>query len=154
MCWQCDNPDGDYISHLLDVIEECGWAVSGVEASATDRGWLHTVGLPARYGHPELLIAGSSTDEHRVLNSIGAYIRDSGRKISAGETMRLGDRVYGFGVVSRARRRAGEIAASIETHRVLGISKVEALEVMRVPLLESCDHHLDKALQELAAEGR
>jgi hypothetical protein len=31
---------------------------------------------------------------------------------------------------------------------------VEALEVMRVPLLESCDHHLDKALQELAAEGR
>jgi hypothetical protein len=149
----CDNPDGDYISHLLDVIEECGWAVSGVEASATDRGWLYTVGLPARYGHPELLIAGSSADEHRVLNSIGAYIRDSGRKISAGEIMRLGDRVYGFAVVSRARRRAGEIGASIETHRVLGITKVEALEVIRMPLLERCDYHLDKALQELVSEG-
>jgi len=60
MCWQCDNPSGDFTAHLIDVIDECGWAVSGVEASATNPGWLYTVGLPARFGHPELVIAGAS----------------------------------------------------------------------------------------------
>src|SRR5262245_48772843 len=128
MCWQCDNPNGDYVSHLIDVIDEWGWAVSGVEASATNPGWLYTVGLPARFGHPELVIADASTDSHSVLNAMAKYVEREHR-LEAGQTMLLGERVYGFGAVSRARRRSGEIAASVEVHRFLGISNVQALDV-------------------------
>jgi xanthine dehydrogenase molybdopterin-binding subunit B len=153
MCWQCDNPDGDYTSHLIDLIDEHGWALSGVEATASDPGWLHTVGLPARFQHPELLIAGCSADAHEVLNGIAAYIRDSGRTIAAGEIMRLGQRVYTFGATSDERRRAGAIDASIDVHRVLGITDVDALEVMRVVEFEYCEHHFDEAIHELVAES-
>ena len=151
MCWQCDNPDGDFTGHLIDVIDEYGWAVSGVEASARGPGWLHTVGLPARFDHPELLHAGCSADAHEVLNRIATYIRDSGRTIARGETMGLGPRVYTFAEVSLEARRAEAIVASIEVHRVLGITEVEALEVIRVPEFEYCDHHFGEAIRNLAA---
>ena len=153
MCWQCDNPDGDYIGNLIDVIDEHGWAVSGVEASGSDPGWMHTVGLPARFAHPELLIAGASTDSHHVLNAIAGYIRRTGRGIAAGETMRLGSRMYAFGTLSQARRSERAIEASIEVHRVLGITDVDALEVTRVPKLEYCDHHFDEAIKALVDRG-
>ena len=127
MCWQCDNPDGDYISHLIDLVEEHGWAVSGVEASPTRPGWLHTVGLPARLGHPELLISGCSVDSHHVLNGIADYVRKSGRTIAAGETMRLGDRMYAFGAMTDAHRRDGVIDVSTDVNRVLGVTDIDAL---------------------------
>lgn len=127
--------------------------MSGVEASARGPGWLHTVGLPARFDHPELLHAGCSADAHEVLNRIATYIRDSGRTIARGETMSLGPRVYTFGEMSLEARHAGAIDASIEVHRVLGITGVEALEVMRVPEFEYCDHHFDQAIGDLAAGG-
>ncbi len=133
MCWQCDNPDGDYVDHLIDVIDEQGWAVSGVEASEHGPGWVHTVGLPARFDHPELLLAECTADAHHVLNGIAAYIRDSRRTIACGEIMALGPRVYTFGELSVEARRAGAINASIEVHGVLGITDVDALEVIRVP---------------------
>jgi hypothetical protein len=150
MCWQCDHPDGDYDGYLIGVIDEHGWAVSGVEASTTEPGWLYTVGLPVRFGHPELLIGGSSTDSHQVLDGIAAYIRDSGRRIEPGQLMKLGDRVYGFAAVSAERLRSGELQASLDVHRVLGIAEVEALEVMRIEELEYCEHRFDEALRELS----
>lgn len=151
MCWECDHPDGDYIGHLIEVIDEHGWAVSGVEATAEDPGWLYTVGLPARFGHPELRIAGASSDSHSVLNGIAGYIRDSGRRIEAGHLMRLGDRAYGFAAVSWERQQAGEIQASVDVHRVLGITELEVLDVVRLHELECCDHRFDDALRDLAA---
>jgi hypothetical protein len=153
MCWQCDNPDGDYIGHLIDLVDERGWAVSGVEASRSEPGWLHTVGLPARFDHPELLIEDCSADAHRVLNRIAAYIRDTGRSIAAGEIMQLGERAYTFGAATAAQRRAGAIDASIEVHRVLGITDVDVLEVIRVPEFEYCEHHFDEAIHKLVEEG-
>ena len=154
MCWECDNPGADYIGHLVDLIEEHGWAVSGVEATSTDPGWLYTVGLPARYGHPELLIADASTDSARVLNGIADYIRRTARTIAVGETMQLGNRVYTFGLLSETRREAGVIDTSIVVNRFLGVSDVEALEVIRVREYEYCDHHFEEAIRDLTAERR
>jgi hypothetical protein len=147
MCWQCDNPGESFAGHLIDVMDVQGWAVTGPLTSAEGPGWLYTVGLPARFAHPELLIADTSDDAHSVLNAIAGYIRDSGRTIEAGQTMGLGDRVYGFGAVSGERRRNGEIHWSVEVHRLLGITKVHALEVVRLPEHEYCDEHFEEALR-------
>ena len=148
MCWMCDNPGGDFAGHLIEVIEQRGWAVTGPVSSAEERGWLYTVGLPARFGHPELLIADASDDAGSVLNAIAGYIRDTGRTIEAGQTMALGDRVYGFGTVSPERQRAGEIACSVEVHHILGITGVQALEVIRLREHEYCDEHYEEALHD------
>ena len=126
--------------------------MSGVESSSTGPGWLHTVGLPARLGHPELLIAESSTDAYRVLEAIARYVARTKRTISAGETMQLGDRIYTFGALAEDEWPLDAILMSIEVNRVLGVTDVDVLQVLRVPELERCDHHFAEAVHALLEE--
>jgi hypothetical protein len=153
MCWECDNPGGDFEAHLIEVIEQHGWTLVGVEGSVDRPPCVYTVGLPYQFGHPELLMVGNTPDTGAVLNGIGDYIRDTGRTIRAGETMRLGDRSFGFGVVSRSRRRAGEIVLSERVNARLGVYRVSALEVVRLEELEVCSGCFDHALHEWMARN-
>ncbi|MGI8793480.1 MAG: DUF4262 domain-containing protein [Acidimicrobiales bacterium] len=154
MCWECDNPGGDYAAHMLKVIDRFGWGVGGVEASPNDPGWLHTIGLPVTLGHPELLMQGATGETHAVLDAIAAYIRDSGRTISAGETMGLGEHMITFGAVSRQRRRRGELASSEEVLARLGFTKVTAIEVLGMPAeLQQCSRCFDESLRQWLSDG-
>ena len=78
----------------------------------------------------------------------------TGGTITVGETMRLGNRVYTFGAWSEVTRQAIDIDVSIEVTRVLGVTDVDVLEVIRVPEYEYCDHHFDEAIEEFTSDGR
>lgn len=60
MCWLCDHPDAtrlDYLEHVREVIECCGWAVQGVQRDRIRPPYAYTVGLTAA-GKPELVVTG------------------------------------------------------------------------------------------------
>ena len=60
MCWQCDHPDRtdrDYLDHMLEMINQFGWAVQGVERDRDRPPYVYTVGLTG-YRRPEFLVTG------------------------------------------------------------------------------------------------
>jgi Domain of unknown function (DUF4262) len=68
----------DYHKHLLDIIDEHGWAVQSVggDRLAGDAPFTYTVGLTA-FGHPELVMTGAPPRfAASVLNSLGSAVRD------------------------------------------------------------------------------
>lgn len=76
MCWMCDHPGSsraDYLDHVRDIMDRCGWAVQGVEREGPHPPWAYTVGL-TRLGRPELVVTGMSL--HRathLLNDMAAH---------------------------------------------------------------------------------
>lgn len=154
MCWQCDNPGGDYAAHMLEVIARSGWGIGGVEASAGHPGWLYTIGLPVTLGHPELLIHGATEANAAILDGIARYLQSTGRAISPGETMTLGHHHLTFGVVNRQRRRAGELAGSDEVLARLGYPRVKAIEVLAMPAeLHECPACFGASLRRWLGDG-
>lgn len=76
MCWMCDHPGSsraDYLDHMRDIMDRCGWAVQGIERDGPHPPWAYTVGL-TRLGRPELVATGMSL--HRathLLNDMAAH---------------------------------------------------------------------------------
>jgi hypothetical protein len=66
-------------------IERHGWHVVIVPPENDSPGWAHTIGLHARYQHPELLVFGSEPHQLGALvNALGERVR-AGMRFSAGE---------------------------------------------------------------------
>jgi hypothetical protein len=66
-------------------IERHGWHVVIVPPEGDSPGWAHTIGLFARYQHPELLVFGSEPRQlGALLNALGERVR-GGRRFAAGE---------------------------------------------------------------------
>lgn len=77
MCWLCDHPEAnraDYLDHMRDLIDSCGWAVQAVERYRVRPPWAYTVGLTA-VGRPELVVTGmSATRAADLLNDVAAHL--------------------------------------------------------------------------------
>lgn len=91
MCWACDHPDGtrlDYLNHLRDVIEDCGWAVQGVQRQGIRPPWVYTAGLTA-HGKPELVVTGLPLGRAAALvNDVAAHLMHASVP-APGEQVRL-----------------------------------------------------------------
>ncbi len=81
MCWQCDHPEAtrsDYLAHVRDCIESCGWAVQTVERSGPHPPWSYTVGL-TEYELPELVVTGMGvTRAPDLLNDVAEHAVHAG----------------------------------------------------------------------------
>ncbi|MFB9908517.1 DUF4262 domain-containing protein [Allokutzneria oryzae] len=87
MCWDCDNPDGDYLAHLRGIIDSHGWAVQGVEGDGVHPPWAYTVGLTPR-GKPELVVTGMPFQGAAgLLNVIAPETVQAGERIELGEAL-------------------------------------------------------------------
>jgi hypothetical protein len=76
MCWVCDNPHAshaDYLMYLRSIMNECGWAVQGVESDGVHPPWAYTVGL-SEWGEPELVVTGMPlTKAAGLLNEVAEH---------------------------------------------------------------------------------
>ena len=77
-----DNPD----QHLLDTIENHGWAVIRISADADGPSFAYSIGLYQTFEHPEIIIVGLHPDTaHKLINDVGDAVRQ-GARVRAGET--------------------------------------------------------------------
>lgn len=91
MCWYCDHPDRsphEYLDHMRELIDRCGWAVQGVERDRARPPWAYTVGLTAA-GRPELVVTGLPLARATgLLNSVAAHVMHAAAP-RPGEQVRL-----------------------------------------------------------------
>jgi hypothetical protein len=77
MCWECDHPGAtrsDYLDYLRGLIDDCGWAVQGVERDRIHPPWAYTVGLTA-HGRPELVVTGLPVRKAaELLNNVAEHV--------------------------------------------------------------------------------
>lgn len=137
MCIMCDGATPDEArASLRHRIENHGYALQGVHPSGGLPGWVYTVGLTERFGHPELTIAacdlagGESMLRHLVaLIEDGAWLEDL-------DEVRVRGEAFGIGTVHPAQLRAGLLATWTDLYRSegrfdlpLGALAVEAPEL-------------------------
>jgi len=80
------DPDiNDIDRSILQNIEQFTWHVSRVDAVGNRPGWAFTIGLFAKFQHPEIVLFGlPEADLGLALNDIGCEVRD-GRRFDADE---------------------------------------------------------------------
>ncbi len=151
MCWQCENPDGDFAAELIRGIDKHGWRLLGIGATETTPEYVYTVGLPYRFNHPELIMVGALTEVGAILNAMVEYIKDSGRRLEPGQTMRLGDADFAFAKMNpeslgQPALDGGEIVCSDEVNLRLGVEPLGAVQVLEHPLARMCERHFEEEL--------
>jgi hypothetical protein len=91
MCWYCDHPGrspDEYLDHIRELIDRCGWAVQGVERDRARPPWAYTVGLTAA-GRPELVATGLPLARAAdLLNGVAAHVLHAAAP-EPGEQLRL-----------------------------------------------------------------
>lgn len=74
MCWACDNPGGDPLRNVHELMVRHGWAVQGVERHRDRPPWAYTVGL-TEAGLPELVVTGMGLAEAcDLLNDVAHHV--------------------------------------------------------------------------------
>lgn len=77
MCWECDHPQAsraDYLEHVRSVIDNCGWAIQGVQRDRVRPPWAYTVGLTP-LGYPELVVTGMPlARSHDLLHDVAHHM--------------------------------------------------------------------------------
>lgn len=74
MCWACDNPGGDRLEYMHDLMIRHGWAVQGVERDGDHPPWAYTVGL-TECGLPELVVTGMRMERAAaLLNDVAGHL--------------------------------------------------------------------------------
>lgn len=74
MCWACDNPGGDPLRYMNELMVRHGWAVQGVERDRDKPPWAYTVGL-TEAGLPELVVTGMQVDDAcDLLNDVAQHV--------------------------------------------------------------------------------
>lgn len=92
-CWRCLRPEAtyeDYLAHVREVVDRCGWLVQGVVDSGGRAPLASTVGL-TEAGLPELLVTGRRLQvAASLLNAVAEYtLREV--EVLPGEILHLGD---------------------------------------------------------------
>jgi Domain of unknown function (DUF4262) len=81
MCWQCHRPQAtrrDYLAHVRDNIDRCGWCVQAVERSGPHPPFAYTVGLTG-YGLHELVVTGMGvTRAPGLLDDVAGHVLHAG----------------------------------------------------------------------------
>ncbi|MCW2607330.1 MAG: hypothetical protein JWO60_2023 [Frankiales bacterium] len=92
MCWDCDNPGGDYVEEVVRPnIERYGWHVTGVYGGRNSAPFAYTVGLTL-HGLPELLVTGLRLERGAtLLNHVGHQLLLEG-PVEHGQRLRHGGR--------------------------------------------------------------
>lgn len=68
-----------FMTQVHEHYEQTGWHVQGVLGDENHLGFVYTVGLWKRYGHPEIIVFGLNPHvAHQILNHLG-------NRIAAGE---------------------------------------------------------------------
>ena len=121
VCIMCDGATRDEArASLRDKIESFGWAAQGVMPADGFPGWLYTIGLIERFGHPELVV---TTCDPAAASSL---LRDLLGQIEAGaslvglEQVILPSGDYELGQVHAAQLRAGLLASWTDLYRSEG----------------------------------
>jgi hypothetical protein len=70
MCIMCEGATLDECRFSIHgIIDRYGWFIQYVEVEPITLAWAYTIGLSARFGHPELVIVGVTPDTAaRILN--------------------------------------------------------------------------------------
>lgn len=147
MCWQCENPGGDFEAGLIEKIRDRGWTVTGVQPDAGEPGWMYTVGLPRSYGHPELVIRPFCDASLDTIWAVAEHVATTGARLEPGQLINLGGVIHGFRPLSAGEIADGDIICSQLVHARLGHpGDVTALEIVPVPELQRCDACIDVAI--------
>jgi hypothetical protein len=92
MCWMCDHPRAtrsEYLSHMLDLVAQYGWAVQGVSRDGLQPPWAYTVGL-TEAGLPELVVSGMPVRRAQdLLNDVASHVVHSGVALTPGQQVPL-----------------------------------------------------------------
>jgi hypothetical protein len=122
----CDHPGSsraDYLAHMRDVMDRCGWAVQGIERDGPHPPWAYTVGL-TRLGRPELVVTGMSL--HRVthlLNDMAAHALHA-------DNPKLGERVELTGGPVIQMIQVAEPTAHLHIATEIFGPRIQALQVV------------------------
>lgn len=77
MCWECDHPDrthADYLEHLREQVDCCGWIVQAVARDRRSPALAYTIGLTG-FREPELVVIGKPAEEAvALLNAVAAHV--------------------------------------------------------------------------------
>ena len=75
MCMYCDGYSEDEVhAHYDEVIDRCGWMVIHVEGNPP---WAYTIGLSARFDHPEFAVVGlTARRAHTIINTLAQSVAD------------------------------------------------------------------------------
>jgi hypothetical protein len=116
-----------YAAHIRELIAEHGWALQGVEHTATEPPFNYTVGL-TEAGLPELILVGLSLQiGGLILNKLAKQSLTEALEVGRRYDLANGDQILTclIGPVSRANRRAYLRAAAYH----YGQHRVSALQV-------------------------
>lgn len=127
MCLMCEGKTAAEVrQRYLDLVEQHGWAVCGVEGGA-EPPFAYTIGLTRFHGHPELLVSGLDLREATgLLNDVGEDVRD-GVRLQAGDFMTWDDTDQRLVIVQVSN--PGRLVYAQEIYRTPG-RPVPALQVV------------------------
>jgi hypothetical protein len=97
MCVVCDGlTREEALQGLHGTVQRYGWAIQYVEGEGPDIAWAYTIGLMARYGHPELALVGwdQRTTALALRDLVDRMAR--GERFVAGTTIALAPRVVAW----------------------------------------------------------
>jgi hypothetical protein len=91
MCEMCDGRSAEDVRRALqDTIDEHGWVMQHVKASASSRPWTYTIGLVERYDHPEVIIVGGTQARAaKIIHEVVERIEYDSELLVAGDTVPL-----------------------------------------------------------------
>lgn len=112
MCMMCDGATRDEVrASLRQKIDTHGWTVQGVMPAGGLPGWLYTIGLTERFGHPELVLATCDPAAGQsLLVDLVAKVEAGGSLVDLDEVS-LPEGSYSIGPAHPAQLRAGLLAA-------------------------------------------
>ena len=77
-------PNDDSLDLDADIAAH-GWVVIRIEEDARGPAFAYSIGLTARFGHPEIIILGLPLDvAHDIINLVGDAVRRGSRYVAGG----------------------------------------------------------------------
>ena len=127
-------------------IAEYGFMIVGVEGPEGDNDhpppWAYTVGLLDAVGHPEMIIAGASSDTSGPLLSSLARSALAGERFEVGETINVGRGAARVGAVNPVQYELDTFNMwhNLQRHGTLRTSELEAVQIV-LPSAFFCSFH-------------
>jgi hypothetical protein len=142
MCMMCDGATREeIIEKYSGLIDEHGWMAVALPPSARSPGWAYTVGLTARFAHPELVVLTcSAAVAHRRLAELVERIA-GGDRVVPGELAQPVAEPLELRSVADSQLNAGLMAMwpDVAARRRWPASSLRAVQVLDPTL--TCTNH-------------
>jgi hypothetical protein len=141
MCRMCEGSSLDAVLTLDAArIAEYGFIIVGVGGpdgrDDDPRSWAYTVGLLDAVGHPEMVIAGVSTETSGSLLSVLARSALAGERYEVGETIDVGRGAARVGAVNEIQYELDTFNMwhNLQRNGTLRTSELDAVQIARAPI--------------------